>query len=75
MPDVILRFQARYPRVRVKNIHSNAGNVIEAVTSGQANLGGCFARNLQPNIEFLPLVGDVFVATCRRDNPLTSKKV
>ncbi len=38
MPDVIRRFQARYPRVRVKIIDSSAGNVIEAVTSGQADL-------------------------------------
>ncbi|EFE95349.1 LysR family transcriptional regulator [Serratia odorifera] len=74
MPDVIRRFQARYPRVRVKLIDSSAGNVIEAVASGQADFGICFARNLQPNIEFVPLVGDVYVAACRRDHPLARKK-
>ncbi|MGQ8773843.1 LysR family transcriptional regulator [Serratia sp. NA_112.1] len=74
MPDVIRRFQARYPRVRVKLIDSSAGNVIEVVTSGQADFGICFARNLQPNIEFLPLIGDVYVAACRRDHPLAGKK-
>ncbi|ERK15419.1 L-proline-binding transcription factor PsrA [Serratia fonticola] len=74
MPDVIRRFQARYPRVRVKLIDSSVGNVIEAVTSGQADFGICFARSLQPNIEFLPLIGDVYVAACRRDHPIASKK-
>ncbi|MCS3408032.1 LysR family transcriptional regulator [Serratia sp. AKBS12] len=74
MPDVIRRFQARYPRVRVKLIDSSAGNVIEAVASGQADFGICFARNLQPDIEFVPLVGDVYVAACRRDHPLASQK-
>lgn len=31
MPDVIRRFQSRYPRVRIKLIDSSAGNVIDAV--------------------------------------------
>lgn len=54
MPDVIRRFQSRYPRVRIKLIDSSAGNVIEAVTRGQADFGICFARSLQPDIEFVP---------------------
>lgn len=74
MPDVIRRFQLRYPRVRVKLIDSSAGNVIAAVASGQADFGICFACNLQPDIEFLPLVTDVYVAACRRDHPIASKK-
>ena len=74
MPDVIRRFQARYPQVRVRIIDSSAGNVIEAVASGEADFGLCFARSLQPNIDFLPLVGDVYVAACRRDGPIASRK-
>jgi DNA-binding transcriptional LysR family regulator len=74
MPDVIRRFQARYPRVRVKIIDSSAGNVIEAVASGHADFGICFAKDLQPDIEFIPLTGDVYVAACRRDHPIASKK-
>lgn len=74
MPDVIRRFQSRYPRVRIKLIDSSAGNVIEAVTRGQADFGICFARSLQPDIEFVPLVEDVYVAACRRDSPLAKRK-
>lgn len=74
MPDVIRRFQTRYPLVRVKIIDSSAGNVIEAVASGQADFGICFARDPQTNIEFLPLAGDVYVAACRRDLPIARKK-
>jgi DNA-binding transcriptional LysR family regulator len=74
MPDVIRRFQARYPLVRVRIIDSSAGEVIEAVAGGEADFGICFARSLQPNIEFLPLVGDVYVAACRRDHPIASRK-
>lgn len=74
MPDVIRRFQARYPRVRIKLIDSSAGNVIEAVTGGQADFGICFAGNLPSGVEFVPLVEDVYVAACRRDSPLAKRK-
>ncbi len=73
MPDIIRQFQARYPRVRIKLIDSSVGNVIDAVSSGQADFGICFGRNLPPNIEFVPLVEDVYVAACRRDHPLAKK--
>lgn len=43
--------------MRVKLIDGSAGNVIEAVTGGQADFGICFAGRLQPNLEFVPLVG------------------
>ncbi|MEB7540847.1 L-proline-binding transcription factor PsrA [Enterobacter huaxiensis] len=74
MPDVIRRFRSRYPRVRIKMIDSSAGNVIEAVVSGQADFGICFARNLQPDLEFVPLIEDVYVAACRRDSEMAKRK-
>ncbi|ELY6247354.1 LysR family transcriptional regulator [Cronobacter universalis] len=73
MPDIIRQFQARYPRVRIKLIDSSVGNVIDAVSSGQADFGICFGRNLPSHIEFVPLVEDVYVAACRRDHPLARK--
>ncbi|PPX87162.1 LysR family transcriptional regulator [Cronobacter sakazakii] len=73
MPDIIRQFQARYPRVRIKLIDSSVGNVIDAVSSGRADFGICFGRNLPPHIEFVPLVEDVYVAACRRDHPLAKK--
>ncbi|WP_394662095.1 LysR family transcriptional regulator [uncultured Pantoea sp.] len=73
MPEVIRRFRARYPRVRVKIIDSSVGNVIEAVSSGQADFGICFAKSLPPAIEFLPLEEDVYVAACRHEHPLTRR--
>ncbi|MHA8025664.1 LysR substrate-binding domain-containing protein, partial [Enterobacter roggenkampii] len=73
MPDVIRRFQSRYPRVRIKLIDSSAGNVIDAVARSQADFGICFAGNLPSEIEFLPLVEDVYVAACRKDHPVAQK--
>ena len=73
MPDVIRRFQSRYPRVRIKLIDSSAGNVIDAVARSQADFGISFAGNLPSDIEFFPLVEDVYVAACRKDHPLAQK--
>ncbi|MDI7419734.1 LysR family transcriptional regulator [Cronobacter turicensis] len=73
MPEIIRQFQARYPRVRIKLIDSSVGNVIDAVSSGQADFGICFGRSLPQHIEFVPLVEDVYVAACRRDHPLARK--
>ncbi len=70
MPEIIRSFQARYPQVRIRLIDSSVGNVIEAVSSGQADFGLCFAKNLPASIEFTPLADDRYVAACRHDHPL-----
>jgi DNA-binding transcriptional LysR family regulator len=68
MPEIIRSFQARYPQVRIRLIDSSVGNVIEAVSSGQADFGLCFAKNLPASIEFTPLADDRYVAACRRSS-------
>jgi DNA-binding transcriptional LysR family regulator len=73
MPDIIKRFQTRFPRVRVKLIDSSASQVYDAVVSGQADFGISFSRGNQPDIMFLPLLQDVYVAACRHDHPLAGK--
>lgn len=73
MPEIIRSFQARYPQVRIRLIDSSVGNVIEAVSSGQADFGLCFAKNLPASIEFTPLADDRYVAACRHDHPLARK--
>ncbi len=59
--------------VRIRLIDSSVGNVIEAVSSGQADFGLCFAKNLPASIEFTPLADDRYVAACRHDHPLARK--
>jgi DNA-binding transcriptional LysR family regulator len=71
MPEIIRSFQARYPQVRIRLIDSSVGNVIEAVSSGQADFGLCFAKNLPASIEFTPLADDRYVAACRH-HPLAA---
>lgn len=74
MPNVISHFQTRYPRVRVKLIDSSAGNVYDAVIGGQADFGISFSGRSLPDIEFLPLLEDVYVAACRHEHVIAGKK-
>ncbi|MGK3141294.1 LysR family transcriptional regulator [Pantoea sp. C2G6] len=74
MPEMIRQFQARYPRVRVKLIDSSAADVYDAVIGGQADFGISFSSRSQPDVHFLPLLEDPYVAACRRDHPLAGKK-
>ena len=69
MPDVIRRFQSRYPRVRIKLIDSSAGNVMDAVARSQADFGICFAGNLSSEIEFFPLVGGCVCCSMQKGSP------
>ena len=39
LPDIMKRFSARYPRVRVSLLHGDPGQTAELVRSGQADLG------------------------------------
>jgi DNA-binding transcriptional LysR family regulator len=48
MPDIIRSFQARYPQVRIRLIDSSVGNVIEAVSSGQADFGSALPKTCRP---------------------------
>jgi len=74
MPRVIAQFQLHYPRVRIKLIDSSAGNVYDAVISGQADFGLSFTGAPQPDVRFLPLVDEAYVAVCPRDHPLAGRK-
>ncbi len=74
MPTVIAQFQTHYPRVRIKLIDASAGEVYDAVISGEADFGLSFTGSPQPDIRFLPLVDEAYVAVCPRQHPLAEKK-
>ncbi|WP_034948476.1 LysR family transcriptional regulator [Erwinia oleae] len=74
MPDAIVRFQQKYPRVRIKLIDSSAGDVYNAVVNGEADFGISFSGSPQPDIEFISLVEDTYVVACRHDHPLVGRE-
>ena len=72
--QVIQRFRQTYPKVRVKVFDASANEVLGAVARGEADFGLNFIGSQEPDIEFLPLVQERFVAACRRDHPLARRR-
>lgn len=73
MPETIHSFQACYPRMRIRLIDSSVGNMIEAVSGGQANFSLRFAKDLLASLGFTPLADDCYAVACRYDHPLAHK--
>ncbi|TAM51347.1 MAG: LysR family transcriptional regulator [Paraburkholderia sp.] len=74
LPNVIANYRRRFPRIRVRLLDASANEVLGAVISGEADFGVSFIGSQEPEIEFKLLLQDRFVAACRRDHPLASKK-
>lgn len=74
LTKVIANYRRRFPRIRVRLLDASANEVLGAVISGEADFGVSFMGSQEPEIEFKLLLQDRFVAACRRDHPLASKK-
>ena len=72
--QVIRRYHAFAPRVRVKVLDAGANEVLAAVARGEADFGLDFIGAQETELEFKPLVEERFVAACRRDHPLARAK-
>jgi len=68
--EVIRRFHASSPRVRVKVLDAGANEVLAAVSRGEADFGLNFMGAQEGDLDFKPLVEERFVAACRRDHPI-----
>jgi DNA-binding transcriptional LysR family regulator len=75
LSQVIRRYHERYPKIRVKVFDASANEVLAAVARGEADFGLNFVGGQESDIEFQPLLEDRFVAACRRDHPLASKRI
>lgn len=74
LPTVIARYHAQYPRIRIRVHDASANEVLEAVTSGEADFGLDFIGSQEANIDFRLLLQERYVAVCRRDHPLAGKR-
>ena len=72
--QVISRYHERYPKIRVKVFDASANEVLSVVSSGEADFGLNFVGGEEPQIEFKALMEERFVAACRRDHPLASRR-
>jgi DNA-binding transcriptional LysR family regulator len=74
LPDLIQRYHERFPRMRVRIIDEAANAVLGAVVRGEADFGINFIGTQDPEVDFHPMVEEPFVAVCRLDHPLASKR-
>ncbi len=74
LPEVIGRYHALYPNIRVKILDAGANEVLAAVARGEADFGLNFIGSAEADLEFQTLFEEPFVAACRRDHPLAGKR-
>lgn len=74
LPQVLRRYRAINPRVRVKVLDAGANDVLEAVARGDAEFGINFIGAQEGDLEFKTLREERFVAACRRDHPLARQR-
>ncbi|MGV8825868.1 LysR family transcriptional regulator [Methylibium petroleiphilum] len=72
--QVVQRFRADFPRIRVKVLDAGANEVLGVVARGEADFGLNFIGSQEAGIHFSPLREERFVAACRRDHPLAKKR-
>ena len=74
LPSAVASYHRRFPRIRVKLLDASANEVLSAVISGEADFGVSFMGSQESEVDFKVLLQEHFVAACRRDHPLASKK-
>lgn len=74
LPDVLTRFSARFPRIRVRVHDESAQDVLNLVLAGEADFGINFTGAENPEIEFQPIYVENYVLAMRRDHPLAKRK-
>ena len=75
LPEVLKRFSARFPRIRVRVHDESAQDVLNLVLNGEADFGINFAGAENPEIVFEPIYVESYVLAMRRDHPLATRKV
>ena len=74
LSDVIRRYHAAAPKVRIKVLDAGANEVLAAVARGEADFGIDFLGSQEGDLDFEPLVEERFVAACRRDHALARSR-
>lgn len=74
LPQVIERFHAQHPRIRLRLIDESSSALLLAVANGEADLGITYIGTQEPDIEFEPLLEDPFVVACTSGHPLARRR-
>lgn len=74
LPQVLGRFHAHFPRIRVRIHDAHANEVLAAVSQGEADFGLNFLGQHEASMQFSPLLQERFVLACRKDHPLARQR-
>ena len=74
LPQVVQRFHAQFPKIRIRIHDAHANEVLTVVAQGEADFGLNFIGSQEADIEFKALMQERFVLACRRDHPLAKKR-
>jgi DNA-binding transcriptional LysR family regulator len=74
LPQVLQRFHAQFPRIRVRIHDAHANEVLAAVSQGEADFGLNFLGQKEAGMRFKPLLQERFVLACRSDHPLAKQR-
>lgn len=74
LPDVLKRFSAQFPKIRVRVHDESAQDVLNLVLTGEADFGISFTGAENPEIHFQPIYVETYVLAMRHDHRLARRK-
>lgn len=74
LPQVLQRFHAQFPRIRVRIHDAHANEVLAAVSTSEADFGLNFLGQQEAGMLFKPLLQERFVLACRSDHVLAKQR-
>lgn len=74
LPEVVKKFHARHPCIRVRILDDPANEVLSAVLRSEADFGVNFIGTQEPEIDFQPILEEPFVLACRDDHRLARRR-
>lgn len=74
LPQVVRQYHAQFPNIRVKIQDAGANEVLASVARGEADFGLNFIGSAEADLEFHTVLEEPFVAACRRDHVLASRR-
>jgi DNA-binding transcriptional LysR family regulator len=73
LPDILKEYHRRYPGIVVRLIDQGANDVLTTVVRSEADFGLNYIGTQDPQLDFEPVLKEVFVVACLRDHPLAAK--
>lgn len=74
LPKVLSAFQSRYPHIVINLLNRNTEIVLQALLSGDINLGIVEGRSKRTQVSHRPFITDKVVAVCSRKSAIAKRK-